>query len=106
MFFNLIFSSFRRGTSSYYTHDIVLMNSPTPLNSPLFSRLIGQRGKNIRKIMEKFGVDIKFSGGETGNTVSVEGNEANVEECKEHLLELAEEMVRFPLLLPFKLLMS
>ena len=56
--------------------------------------------------MEKFGVDIKFSGGETGNTVSVEGNEANVEECKEHLLELAEEMVRFPLLLPFKLLMS
>ena len=45
--------------------------------------------------MEKFGVDIKFSGGETGNTVSVEGNEANVEECKEHLLELAEEMVCF-----------
>ena len=40
-------------------------------------------------------MDIKFSGGETGNTVSIEGNEANVEECKEHLLELAEEMVGF-----------
>lgn len=63
------------------------------IDSRLHARLIGQRGKNIRKIMEKFGVDIKFSGGETGNTVSVEGNEANVEECKEHLLELAEEMM-------------
>lgn len=41
--------------------------------------------------MEKFAVDIKFSGGETGNTVTVEGNEQNVDECKEHLLELAEE---------------
>lgn len=43
--------------------------------------------------MEKFGVDIKFSGGETENTVTIEGNEQNVEECKEHLLELAEEMM-------------
>ncbi|KAL5252053.1 hypothetical protein ACHWQZ_G015010 [Mnemiopsis leidyi] len=63
------------------------------IDSRIHARLIGQRGKNIRKIMEKFGVDIKFSGGETGNTVSIEGNEANVEECKEHLLELAEEMM-------------
>jgi len=63
------------------------------IDSRLHARLIGQRGKNIRKIMEKFGVDIKFSGGESGNTVTVEGNEENVEECKEHLLELAEEMM-------------
>jgi len=63
------------------------------IDSRLHARLIGGRGKNIRKIMDKFGVDIKFSGGETGNTVSIEGNEANVEECKEHLLELAEEMM-------------
>ena len=44
--------------------------------------------------MEKFAVDIKFMGGDTGNTVTIEGNEENVEECKEHLLELAEEYVR------------
>ena len=43
--------------------------------------------------MEKFGVDIKFTGGETGNTVTIEGNDPNVDECKEHLLELQEEMV-------------
>ena len=56
-------------------------------------RLIGQRGKNIRKIMDKFGVDITFTGGESGNTVTIEGNQENVEECKEHLLELEEEYV-------------
>ena len=55
--------------------------------------MIGQRGKNIRKIMDKFSVDIKFTGGESGNSVTLEGNEQNVDECKEHLLELAEEMV-------------
>ena len=43
------------------------------IDSRIHARLIGQRGKTIRKIMEKFAVDIKFSGGETGNTVTVEG---------------------------------
>merc|ERR1719250_534122 len=43
--------------------------------------------------MDKFSVDIKFTGGETGNEVTLEGNEENVDECKEHLLELAEEMM-------------
>ena len=63
------------------------------IDSRLHARLIGQRGKNIRKIMDKFSVDIKFSGGESGNTVTIEGNEQNVDECREHLLELAEEMM-------------
>ena len=44
--------------------------------------------------MDQFSVDIKFSGGESGNEVTLEGNEENVDECKEHLMELAEEMVR------------
>lgn len=56
------------------------------------ARLIGQRGKSIRKVMEKFNVDIRFPAGEQGgNTITIEGNEKNVEEAKEHLLELAEE---------------
>lgn len=61
------------------------------IDSRVHARLIGQRGKNIRKIMDKFGVDIKFTGGETGNTVTIEGNEENVEDCKDHLIELADE---------------
>lgn len=61
------------------------------IDNRIHARLIGQRGKNIRKIMDKFSVDITFTGGESGNTVTVEGNQENVEECKEHLLEIAEE---------------
>jgi len=62
------------------------------IDSRVHARLIGQRGKSIRKVMEKFAVDIRFPAGEQGgSTITIEGNEKNVEEAKEHLQELAEE---------------
>lgn len=57
------------------------------------SRLIGQKGRSIRKIMDKFGVDVHFSSDKTSPIVTVSGPPENVEGCCEHLLLLVEEFV-------------
>jgi len=61
------------------------------LNSQCHSRIIGTRGKNVRKLMEQFHVDIRFPRGEDADLVLVSGTEENCEACKEHLLVLEEE---------------
>ncbi|KAF7274690.1 hypothetical protein GWI33_012635, partial [Rhynchophorus ferrugineus] len=61
------------------------------------SRLIGVRGRNIRKIMEDYKVDIKFprSGVDPDpNIVVITGSEDNVSDVRDHLLNLAEEYVQ------------
>lgn len=59
-------------------------------------RLIGQRGRNIRKIMEDFKVDIKFpkQGDDNLNAITVIGTEENVENAKDHILNLEEEYLQ------------
>lgn len=59
-------------------------------------RLIGQRGRNIRKIMEDFKVDIKFPKPEDENlnAVTIIGMEDAVQEAKDHLLNLEEEYLQ------------
>lgn len=63
----------------------------------IHSRLIGSKGRNIRKIMDQYKVDIKFarSTDPNPNVVTVMGQPDNVEECKEHLLNTVEEYVSF-----------
>lgn len=63
------------------------------LDSRVHSRLIGARGRNIRKIMEEYKVDIKFprSDDPNPNLVIIMGAEDNVLEAKDHLLNLEEE---------------
>lgn len=58
-------------------------------------RLIGGRGKSIRKIMDQFRVDVKFprSGDPDPNVVTISGNEEDVDAAKEHILHLEEEYV-------------
>lgn len=73
-----------------------LITEEVTIDSRMHSRLIGTKGKNIRRIMDQFKVDIRFpktQNGENPDTVTLIGLKENVEECKEHLLELAENYV-------------
>jgi len=67
------------------------------IDARVHSRLIGARGRNIRKIMEQFNVDIKFprSTDPDPDIVTVIGAEENVLDAKDHLLNLEEEYVSY-----------
>jgi hypothetical protein len=56
-------------------------------------RLIGLRGKNIRRIMDDYKVDIRFPKNNEDSLVVITGDEDNVLDAKDHLLNLAEEYV-------------
>ena len=64
------------------------------IDSRCHNRIIGPRGKSVRKLMDQFKVDIRFPKGEQDKCV-VTGLEENCEACKEHLLMLEEEYVSF-----------
>lgn len=72
-----------------------LVKEEISIDSRIHSRLIGSRGRNIRKIMEDFRVDIKFprSDDPDPNLVIISGQEENVLDVKDHLLNLEEEFV-------------
>lgn len=73
-----------------------LVREEIEIDSRVHSRLIGGRGRNIRKIMDDFRVDIKFPRNEdpNPNLVIISGQEDNVIEAREHLLNLAEEYLQ------------
>ncbi|XP_072387521.1 vigilin [Diabrotica undecimpunctata] len=73
-----------------------LVKEEISIDSNVHSRLIGARGRNIRKIMEDFNVDIKFprDGDTDENLVIITGQEESVLEAKDHLLNLAEEYLQ------------
>lgn len=56
-------------------------------------RLIGLRGKNIKRIMEEYKVDIRFPKHGDDSIVVIAGEEDNVLDAKDHLLNIAEEYV-------------
>ncbi|CRK92791.1 CLUMA_CG006242, isoform A [Clunio marinus] len=66
------------------------------LDARIHSRVIGQRGRHVRQIMEDYRVDIKFprEGDADMNQVTVMGKEEDVEACKDHLLNLEEEYMQ------------
>jgi len=55
------------------------------------ARLIGQRGRNIRKVMEKFKVSIAFPSGGADDTITITGGEDNCREAEDYLLNQVEE---------------
>ncbi|XP_026745631.1 vigilin-like [Trichoplusia ni] len=57
-------------------------------------RLIGLRGKNIRRIMDDYKVDIRFPKQGDDSIVVITGDEENVLDAKDHLLNLAEEYMQ------------
>jgi len=62
------------------------------------SRLIGARGHAINKVMDDYKVDIRMPGRDAAdpNLVIISGREDDVLDCREHLLNLEEEYVRYP----------
>lgn len=66
------------------------------IDNRVHSRIIGQRGRNVRKIMTQFNVDIRFNRTEGDpDLVYITGLESNCENCKDHLLMLEEDAVSF-----------
>jgi hypothetical protein len=65
------------------------------IDARVHSRLIGARGRNIRKIMDQYGVEIKCpkSPDTDPNIVIVTGAEENVLDARDYLLNLEEEYV-------------
>jgi len=71
-----------------------MIKDSVDIDSRVHSRLIGQRGKAIRKVMDDYKVSISFPRDDDNpNTVVISGSEANVNDCRDHLLNLAEEYV-------------
>jgi len=73
-----------------------MVKEEVQIDSRVHSRLIGARGRNIRKIMDDYKVDIRFPRSEDANpnTVTILGPEENVLEAKDHLLNLEEEYMQ------------
>nr|XP_020465644.1 vigilin [Monopterus albus] len=70
-----------------------MISEDITLDSRVHSRIIGARGKGIRKIMDEYKVDLRFpqSGAADPNLVTVTGRPEFVDEAIDHLLNLEEE---------------
>jgi len=72
-----------------------LYSESVEIDHRVHSRIIGGRGRGVRRITEDFNVDLRFPGKDSSNPdlVTITGDEDAVLECKEHLLELEDEFV-------------
>ncbi|OQV12134.1 Vigilin [Hypsibius exemplaris] len=63
-----------------------------PLDSRIHARIIGGKGLNLRKLMDRFKVDIRFPRRDEGdsNQVTITGDEANVYEAEAELKRLED----------------
>jgi len=73
-----------------------MVSTDLEIDRRVHSRIIGARGINIRKIMEKYKVDVKFPRPESDNPdlVTITGSQEHVEDCEDHLLNLTEEFLQ------------
>ncbi|XP_034942001.1 vigilin [Chelonus insularis] len=73
-----------------------LIKEEIKIDSSVHSRLIGARGKNIRRIMEEYKVNIKFPRKTDADPdlVTIYGTEENVVDAREHLLNLEYEYLQ------------
>ncbi|EFN61569.1 Vigilin [Camponotus floridanus] len=73
-----------------------LTKEEVQINAAVHSRLIGAKGRNIRKIMDEYKVDIKFPRKTDAdpNIVTIVGAEENVADARERLLNLEEEYMQ------------
>ncbi|TRY72786.1 hypothetical protein DNTS_029738 [Danionella cerebrum] len=70
-----------------------MISEDITLDRRVHARIIGARGKGIRKIMDEFKVDVRFpqNGDADPNLVTVTGRPEHVDEAIDHLLNLEEE---------------
>ena len=69
------------------------MSVVVPIDPRVHRRLIGTKGRTIRKFMDTYRVDIRFPSLNTSDPVVISGLSENVEEAKDQLLLLEEEYV-------------
>lgn len=69
-----------------------LVREVVKVDSRIHARLIGQRGRNIHKIMDEYKVEIRFpKQGENPDDITIMGAPDAVSEAKDHILNLEEE---------------
>lgn len=71
-----------------------LVREVVDIDYRVHARLIGQRGRNIHKIMEDYKVEIRFpkqGEDENPNAITIIGSPDAVSEAKDHILNLEEE---------------
>lgn len=73
-----------------------LVREEVEVDHRIFPRLIGQRGRSIRKIMEDHKVEVTFPRSEDANPniITIIGAEDDVEDCKTYILNLEEEIMQ------------
>uniref|UniRef100_T1J4B4 K Homology domain-containing protein n=1 Tax=Strigamia maritima TaxID=126957 RepID=T1J4B4_STRMM len=73
-----------------------MVSEDVKIDHRVHSRLIGAKGRNIRKIMEQYKVDIRFprDSDSDPNLVVISGVEVNVQEAKDHLLNLEDNYMQ------------
>ncbi|CAC5382186.1 Vigilin [Mytilus coruscus] len=66
------------------------------LDHRVHPRIIGAKGKNIRKLMDDFKVDIRFPRGpdENPDIIYISGGEDDCYDCRDHLLNIEEEFLQ------------
>lgn len=67
---------------------------PVPIDPRVHRRLIGMKGRAIRKFMDTYKVDIRFPSLNTSDPVVISGQADNVEEARDQLLLLEEEYMQ------------
>ena len=72
-----------------------MVTEEVSIDHRIHSRIIGSRGRAVRKIMDEFKVDVRFPrpNDPDPNLVQIIGMEDSVWDCKDHLLNLEEEFV-------------
>ncbi|KAM9832499.1 high density lipoprotein binding protein a [Neosynchiropus ocellatus] len=72
-----------------------MVSEDITLDNRVHARIIGARGKGIRRIMDEFKVDLRFpqSGAANPDLVTVTGRPELVDEAIDHLLNLEEEFM-------------
>lgn len=73
-----------------------LVREEVEVDHRIFPRLIGQRGRTIRKIMEDHKVEVTFPRSEEANPnlITIVGAADDVEDCKNYILNLEEEIMQ------------
>jgi predicted PilT family ATPase len=74
-----------------------LTEEAVPVDARVHPRIIGQRGRSVRKIMDDFKVEIRFAkpSDPDPNLVFITGDQENVLDAKETILNLEHEFVSF-----------
>lgn len=72
-----------------------MLTEEITLDRRIHPRIIGSKGRAVRKLMDDYQVDIRFPRSDSADPdlVTITGPEDAVLDCKDHLLNLQEEYV-------------